>query len=75
MNKRIESVYMAPAYKGEYKMVIPWGMQAEVEEWLTQTFGPGSRNKRSRWRKHQLNGTYFIRGEQNAILATLRWAQ
>lgn len=75
MSKRLGSVNIVPAYKGEYRLLIPWGMQAEVEEWLTLTFGPGSNNKRSVWRKHQLKGDYYIRGEQNVVLARLRWEQ
>ena len=73
--KKLHSVMIGPAYKGEYRIMIPWGMQTEVEEWLTQTFGPGSRNKKSSWRKHQLNGNYYIKGEQNAMLVQLRWTQ
>lgn len=75
MGKRLGSVNVVPGYKGEYRLLIPYEMRSEVEEWLTQTFGPGSNNKRSVWRKHQLKGDFYIRGEQNVVLVRLRWEQ
>lgn len=59
----------------EYNVFIPGHMRDEVEEWLTLTFGPGSNNKRSVWRKHQFTNLYTVKYEHNMALFKLRWVQ
>ena len=48
----------------------------EIQEWCEQSFGPGGRSRKLRWRfgwteKHD---TYYFKNSKDAMLFTLRWA-
>lgn len=48
----------------------------EIQAWCTQSFGPGGRSKKLRWRfgwteKHD---TYYFKSGKDAMLFTLRWS-
>ena len=79
MAKVVTEFTVAKAYKGEWKIELPWYSQAnsikEFEAWCQEMMGAPGRHGRYRWRKAQLHyGTYFVRNEQDLLMLTLRWS-
>ena len=80
-NKIVTQLTVTKAYKGEWKVEVPWQLQSncmlirEFEAWCHEIMGSPGRHGRYRWRKAQLKyGTYFVRNEQDVLMLTLRWA-
>ena len=49
----------------------------ETLEWCKDTFGPGGRNKRYRWRYgwiDRYSDTFYFRRQSDAVLFVLRWS-
>lgn len=48
----------------------------EARKWCTNTYGPGGRNKKCRWRYGWLKDhvdTYYFRNERDALFFALKW--
>lgn len=66
--------------KSRYKHKVMFSGQmvskhSEIQEWCQQSFGPGGRSRKLRWRfgwtdKHD---TYYFKNSKDAMLFTLRW--
>lgn len=87
-NSMIAQLTIAKAYKGEWKVVLPFDWEwvwtqsepAITDErftrWCIDTFGPGGKSKDCRWRKSPSKPrTYFFRNESDLTMVTLRWAE
>ena len=48
----------------------------EIKEWCEQSFGPGGRSKKLRWRFGwtDKDDTYYFKSSKDAMLFTLRWS-
>ena len=48
----------------------------EMKEWCEQTFGPGGRSKKLRWRFGWTDktDTYYFKSSKDAMMFTLRWS-
>jgi len=80
MESVVEQLTITKAYKGEWKVELPWGIGprqifiAEFDNWCIETFGPCGLNRKYRWRKANTKyRTYFFRDESDLTLLTLRW--
>ena len=54
----------------------PTGIR-EVIDWCTETYGPGGRNKKYRWRYgwvYREKDTFYFRTEKDALFFALRWS-
>ena len=48
----------------------------EIKEWCEQSFGPGGRSRKLRWRMGwtDKDDTYYFKNSKDAMLFTLRWS-
>ncbi len=49
----------------------------EAQNWCTDTFGPGGRNKKYRWRYGWVQRTtdiFYFRNEKDAMFFVLKWS-
>jgi hypothetical protein len=48
----------------------------EIRDWCEQSFGPGGRSRKLRWRFGwtDKNDTYYFKSSKDAMLFTLRWS-
>lgn len=66
--------------KYKHKVVFQGGLYqatfAEVREWCEQTFGPGGRSRKYRWRVGwtDKDDTYYFKSGKDAMLFVLRWS-
>lgn len=68
--------------KSKYKhkvMISPgWaiGEHAQMKQWCEDTFGPGGRSKKLRWRFGWTDSvdTYYFKNSKDAMMFTLRWS-
>lgn len=68
--------------KSKYKhkvMVSPsWaiGEHAKMKQWCEETFGPGGRSRKYRWRFGWTDSvdTYYFKSSKDAMMFTLRWS-
>ena len=69
-----EKVTITKAYKGEWKVEVPYPIYKEVEQWLHDTLGTPGNNRIYAWRKsYSLRLTYFLRKESDLLMFRLRW--
>lgn len=49
----------------------------EIKEWCEQSFGPGGRSKKLRWRFGwtDKDDTFYFKSSKDAMMFTLRWSQ
>lgn len=67
--------------KSKYKHKVMFTGQSikrhdEIMEWCNQSFGPGGRSKKLRWRFGWTDktDTYYFKSSKDAMMFTLRWA-
>lgn len=69
--------------KSRYKHKVMLDQQAqrrhhhnEIMDWCTQSFGPGGRSRKLRWRFGWTDktDTYYFKSSKDAMLFTLRWS-
>jgi hypothetical protein len=67
--------------KSKYKHKVMFSGQmvakhSDIQEWCKQSFGPGGRSKKLRWRFGwtDKNDTYYFKSSKDAMLFTLRWS-
>ena len=66
--------------KSKYKHKVMFSpMQAnhhDIHEWCEQSFGPGGRSKKLRWRYGwtEKENVYYFKSSKDAMLFTLRWS-
>lgn len=48
----------------------------EIQQWCEQSFGPGGRSKKLRWRFGWTDktDTYYFKSGKDAMMFTLRWS-
>lgn len=48
----------------------------EIKEWCEQSFGPGGRSKKLRWRFGwtEKQDVYYFKSSKDAMMFTLRWS-
>jgi len=66
--------------KSKYKHKVifkgqPTCSHSEIKQWCEQTFGPGGRSKKLRWRVGwtDKDDTYYFKSSKDAMMFTLRW--
>jgi hypothetical protein len=73
----ITSVERKSKYKHKITMPAKWddGFD-EIRDWCTQSFGPGGRSRKLRWRIGwtDRDHTFYFRDSQDAMLFTLKWS-
>lgn len=49
---------------------------SDIHDWCTQSFGPGGRSKKLRWRFGWTDkvDTYYFKSGKDAMMFTLRWS-
>ena len=48
----------------------------EIKEWCTQTFGPGGRSRKYRWRYGwtEKENVYYFKNSKDAMMFSLKWS-
>jgi hypothetical protein len=48
----------------------------EIQQWCEQSFGPGGRSRKLRWRFGwtDKSDTYYFKSSKDAMMFTLRWS-
>ncbi len=71
---------MVAKRKSKYKHKVMFSGQMaakhnEIQDWCKQTFGPGGRSKKLRWRFGwtDKNDTYYFKNPKDASMFLLRW--
>ena len=65
--------------KYKHKVMFDGQMVAkhnEIQDWCKQSFGPGGRSRKLRWRFGwtDQHDTYYFKSSKDAMLFTLRWS-
>jgi hypothetical protein len=65
--------------KSKYKVMFNSQMVArhnEIQAWCRQSFGPGGRSRKLRWRFGWTDkqDTYYFKNSKDAMMFTLRWS-
>lgn len=65
--------------KYKHKITIPIkdiSDQHEITDWCKQSFGPGGRSRKYRWRKGwtEDSSTFYFKSSKDAMIFTLRWS-
>lgn len=66
--------------KYKHKVIVSpgWaiGEHAHMKEWCEQSFGPGGRSKKLRWRFGwtEKEEVYYFKSSKDAMMFTLRWS-
>lgn len=67
--------------KSKYKHKVTFNgssikQHSDIKEWCEQTFGPGGRSKKLRWRFGWTDkvDTYYFKNSKDAMMFTLRWS-
>jgi hypothetical protein len=67
--------------KSKYKHKVMFSGQMvarhkEIQDWCMQSFGPGGRSKKFRWRFGWTDktDTYYFKSSKDAMMFTLRWS-
>jgi len=67
--------------KSKYKHKVMFSGQMvakhnEIQDWCVQSFGPGGRSRKLRWRFGWTDkyDTYYFKSSKDAMLFTLRWS-
>jgi len=77
-----DTVMVTQERKSKYKhkvMISPsraGSEHREIKTWCEQSFGPGGRSKKFRWRFGWTDkvDTYYFKNSKDAMLFTLRWS-
>jgi hypothetical protein len=66
--------------KYKYKIIFKGGHTkapyTEIRQWCEQTFGPGGRSRKLRWRNGwtDKDDTFYFKNSKDALLFTLKWS-
>jgi hypothetical protein len=74
-SRGINQMKIHEARHGETLIIVPKDIVAQVQQWLTEQFGPGGNRRKYRWRRSWTNtDVFYVRDTQIATLFALKWA-